>query len=201
METTELLQTKQIEDRLADLIEPMLAPLAYSVVAVEVQLGRTKKLRLFIDRPANGITIDDCVTASHALDQPLDANPEVDEIFAGPYELEVSSPGLDRPLRRPQDYLQFVGSRARVQTVRTLTGEELHNEAHQAKNPKQKVFIGVIDGVEGQAENKAVCLTVDKSKVRLPMGLIYKANLDPVAEAASGKHGKPGKNTSKKGKP
>jgi ribosome maturation factor RimP len=141
--------------RLIELISPWVNPLGYEIVHVEVVHHRQRSLRLFIDRLAaaetRAIGIEDCVAVSRALNEPLDALPEIEKIFKGPYELEVSSPGLDRPLRTPRDFEKFSGREIRVHVFRPLTAEELGNPGYQTRNPKQKNFLGTLRGLRNQS--------------------------------------------------
>ena len=184
----------RIEDTLIDIITKLIAPLGYEVVSVEIQTHRQKTLRLFIDfgetpkpnekgeTPAIGI--EDCVKVSKALDEPLDLVAEIEGIFHGAYELEVSSPGVDRPLRRKKDYERYAGRKARLHTYRALSQDEVGDAAYFAKNPKQKNFIGVLNGLS--SEN--VLLTVGSegrnagTELKIPLSLISKANLEPAFE-------------------
>lgn len=93
------------------------------------------------DSEAEGVTIEDCVRVTHELDAPLETESNIAEIFKGAYELEVSSPGIDRPLRKPSDFQKFEGEVARVFTIRPLTGEETSDPVYSGKNPKQKTFM------------------------------------------------------------
>src|SRR4051812_31407643 len=153
-------QNHSQQDRLIQLISPMLSPLGYEVVYVEVQTARTKILRVFIDfteeRPGEAVGIEDCVKVTRVLDEPLEQLPEVDSIFKGSYELEVSSPGVDRPLRTQKDYRRFSGHDVRIHVYRPLTAEELENGTYQARNPKQKNFVGRLLKVEGEKVHLAL---------------------------------------------
>lgn len=150
-ETAQSAQTPHpphLEDRLISWIQPVVEPLGFEVVHVEVQNFRHKILRLFIDRiSGGGVTLDDCAEVSKALDEPLEKTPELEAIFKGPYDLEVSSPGVDRPLRKARDFVRFEGREARIHVFRPLTAEELGDAAYQARNPKQKNFLGVLRGL------------------------------------------------------
>src|SRR6187431_1199088 len=89
-----------LHDRLIALFEPVLKEIGYELVEVEFVPGQGGgTLRIYIDHP-EGIDVDDCGEASHALSELLDAN----DPFPGAYSLEVSSPGLDRVLRTPQHF-------------------------------------------------------------------------------------------------
>jgi len=173
------------EDRLRAVIEPLIAPLGYELVAVEVVRHHHKTLRLFIDHLAAGssVGIEDCVRVSRVLDEPLDHAPEVEDIFQGPYELEVSSPGVNRPLRQAEDFSRFAGRRVRVHVFRPLTAEETGNVPYVEENPRQKNFVGILEGLSGGA----VILAIEREKheprrVLVPLDLISKANIEPVLE-------------------
>ena len=95
-----------------------------SVTLVEADMfraGKRKTLRIYIDKP-EGVSIDDCTNVSHFLSDALDLDPELIE---GAYTLEVSSPGLDRPLKSLADFLRNKGRLLRVNrsTGKTVTGE------------------------------------------------------------------------------
>jgi len=196
-------------ERLATLISPLIEPLGFEVVHVEVHTHREKTLRLFIDRLKgdDAVGIEDCAAVSHAINEPLDAIPEVESVFHGPYELEVSSPGVDRPLRHARDFERFSGREARLYVFRPLTAEELGNAEFHKKHPKQKSFLGVLKGIERSADGKEQKLLLNlvpdhgseaslkavkgkkgvKTSVKnsaaeaiaIPLPLITKANLEP----------------------
>ncbi len=180
--------TPEARDRLIDAIAPLVAPMGYEVVYLEVQTQRQKTLRVFIDfaewSEDKTVGIEDCVKVAKALDEPLDTLPELEKIFKGTYELEVSSPGVDRPLRTLRDFERFSGRDARIHVYRPIQAEELENPAYQAKNPKQKNFLGKLLGLR----NGKVLLFAgpdleakidDAWTVTLPLQLISKANLEP----------------------
>ena len=97
---------------LNELIERELDALGYELVKTEAFFsGRRKALRIFIDRPDAPVTIDDCVRVTKALGLVLDAT----ETVPGPYNLEISSPGLARPLTKPAHFVRFRGERSRVE--------------------------------------------------------------------------------------
>jgi ribosome maturation factor RimP len=143
--------TGSVSDRLIELMGPMIESLGYEIVHVEVQTHREKTLRIFIDfneaqTNGKGIGIEDCVKVARFLDEPLDQHQEIDSIFHGTYELEVSSPGVDRPLRQAKDFERFKDRQVRIHTFRPLNAEEIQNEAYLAKNPRQKNFLGLLKG-------------------------------------------------------
>ena len=157
--------------QLMQLLAPMVEPLGYEIVHVEIVTQRQPILRLFIDhlnstrtaQDTQGIGVQDCVKVSRALDEPLDLIPEVNAIFNGMYELEVSSPGVDRPLRRRKDFERFANRQVRVHLFRPLSADEIGNPAYQQKNPKQKNFLGTLRGLRTEAGEDRVVLALDPS--------------------------------------
>jgi ribosome maturation factor RimP len=105
--------------RVRDLVQPVLSAMGLELVDLEHRgMGRRSLLRVFIDKPG-GITLDDCETASRNLEKVLD----VEDPFSGPYTLEVSSPGLDRPLKTEADFRRAAGKRVRLKLAEPLGGE------------------------------------------------------------------------------
>ena len=99
-----------LRDTLVALLQPVVEGLGYVLWELEFVPGRgSALLRLYIDSP-DGITVDDCERVSRAVSEVLDAEDPV----PGHYTLEVSSPGLDRPLKKLPDYVRFAGEEAQV---------------------------------------------------------------------------------------
>jgi|GEM_PF-265162 len=151
------------EARLIHFLESRLDSLGYELVAIELLNHREKKLCIYIDFPESlssesspAISIEDCVRVTHELDQPLESQPDLQEIFKGPYELEVSSPGINRPLRKPSDFVKYAGEIARITTLRPLLGEETGAAEYSAKNPKQKNFYGILRGYDHPT--RSICI-------------------------------------------
>jgi len=114
------MERREIIEEVWTALEPLLADLGDELIEVQFgQHGAGFALRLFIDRPG-GVTLDDCVAASHVVSARLD---ELDFID-GHYTLEVSSPGIDRPLRRPQDFERYKGEPIKVKTVTPVGGRK-----------------------------------------------------------------------------
>jgi ribosome maturation factor RimP len=111
-------------------------------------------MRLYIDKPG-GVTLDDCVNLNHQMNDLLDVH--LDDI--GPYNLEVTSPGPDRPLAKRQDFEKFMGNLAKIKTVRPIDG--------------QKNFTGVLLGISGEQ----LKLTVNDETVNISLKDISKARL------------------------
>jgi ribosome maturation factor RimP len=119
-------------------------------------LGRGKLLlRVMIDKE-NGVTLDDCESFSKSFSAFLD----VEDPISGPYNLEVSSPGLDRPLKSIKDFEKY-----RDKLVRIVTVEKIDN---------QNFFIGRIVGVS----NNLIRLLVNKREIEIPFDNISKAKLE-----------------------
>ena len=129
---------KNLVSELRRLLEPVVESLGLDLVAIEI-LGSPGRalLRVYIDAPG-GITVDLCAKASRAISPILD----VEDPFPGAWELEVSSPGIERPLQREQDFKRFLGFRAKVR---------LH------PGPERRRYSGVLQGFE----DGAVLLEVD----------------------------------------
>ncbi|MEK6580645.1 MAG: ribosome maturation factor RimP [Bdellovibrionota bacterium] len=198
-------------ERIMLAIDSVIEPLGYETVYLDIQNQRQKILRVFIDfnhpSPGRGIGIEDCVAVTRALDEPLNGLSEVDSVFQGTYELEVSSPGVDRPLRRAKDFDKFKGREIRISVYRPLTADELGNLGYQQKNPKQKNFIGTLRGFENEkilldasaldgkkagkkgntGKSKKSGKTTEQktgdSEIQIPLELVSKANLEPDFEA------------------
>ena len=108
------------EQRTTQLIDPVLAENGFELVDVEyVKEGSTWYLRAYIDKPG-GITIGDCETVSRYLSDRLDE----EDFIPDAYVLEVSSPGLDRPLKKDKDYQKALGSEIDVKLYRAMDGKK-----------------------------------------------------------------------------
>jgi len=149
-----------LRDRLVALIEPALDSLGYELVLLEYSPGiKTASLRLFIDSldQDKGVDLGDCEKVSREIAALLDVEDPIEKA----YQLEVSSPGLDRPLTKLEHYERFRGEKARVQTLVPING--------------RKKFVGPILGLE----QRALLLKQDAEIVRIPLADIEKARLVP----------------------
>lgn len=113
-----LLKAEGLEERLRALAAPLLTDLGFELVDVMLatEYGR-KVLRFFIDKPG-GVTIDDCTEASREISTLLD----VEDPIPQRYTLEVSSPGLDRPLVKEADFVRYIGKKAKIKTKEPIEG-------------------------------------------------------------------------------
>lgn len=139
---------------LAGRVEPTLAGLGYELVDAQAA-NHGRFLRIFIDRPG-GITVDDCAEVSRHLSR-------VFAVEGVEYDrLEVSSPGLDRPIRKPEDFVRFAGMKADVRMTR-------------AGPDGRKRFVGVLQGID----DGVVTMEVDGAKVALELEGVERAKLVP----------------------
>ncbi len=153
-------------DKLLALAESTLAPMGFELVDLEYRTeGRDWILRLFIDREG-GVTLDDCADVSREFGALL----EVEDILHHAYRLEVSSPGLDRPLKKAADFERFRGHLVKVKTLESVDPDQ--------RGHTRKTFLGEILGFE----NGVVSLRQTDKKggvVAIPIEGIAKANLEP----------------------
>lgn len=144
-----------IERKVEELVKPLIEEAGYELIALEyVKEGADWYLRFFIDHP-RGITIDDCETISRKIEEVLD---RVDPI-PGSYILEVSSPGIERPLRSEEDFIKYQGSLVLINTYAPIEGK--------------KSFKGILKGSSADE----IIVTVDKKDLSIPRKLISKAQL------------------------
>jgi ribosome maturation factor RimP len=129
-------------DELATLLEPTIEGLGYELADLEVKLGgRNGMVRLFIDH-ADGISLDDCEKVSLAVSALMD----VEDPVPGHYDLEVSSPGLNRKLTKPEHYRRFNGEVIKVETRFPIEGRKRYRGELKASDDEQIVV--VVDGTE-----------------------------------------------------
>ncbi|PTL77890.1 ribosome maturation factor RimP [Vitiosangium sp. GDMCC 1.1324] len=149
-----------VEARAQELLEPIVA--GEGLELLEVEFVREREgwvLRLFIDKPGGRVGLDECTQASRAVDTVLD----VEDIIPHEYNLEVSSPGVNRPLKKPAHYERVKGQKVKVKTFGPI-GE-----------PPRKNFSGTLTEVAADA------ISVDvegAGSFRIPFKDIAKANLE-----------------------
>jgi ribosome maturation factor RimP len=145
------------QDGLRKLIEPVVAALGYELVGVEFQAhARSGVLRIYIDKE-EGITLEDCQRVSYQVSGLLD----VEDPLPGRYSLEVSSPGLDRPLFTPEHFERFAGRRVRIRLRALLDG--------------RRKFTGVLKGLR----DGEVLVEEDGQDFSVPLDRIEQARLVP----------------------
>src|SRR3990172_4066350 len=145
-----------VAEKVSSLVMPILDKAGMQLVDLEYRKeGSGWVLRLFIDREG-GVTLDDCVDISREVDAVLDA----EDIIHREYNLEVSSPGLNRPLKKEADFKRFAGKLAKIKTFEAIGAS--------------KNFKGRIES----CEEGMVALNVDGVTHRIPLSKIAKANLE-----------------------
>ncbi len=141
---------------------PILESMNLELVDIEFgKIGRDAVLRLFIDK-VGGITLDICAEVSRELSMILD----VEDVIACNYTLEVSSPGLDRPLKKPSDYERFSGRLIKVRTYEPFQDD---------KGNKRKTFLGKLDGL---SEGVIKMTLAEGQTASIPLERVAKANLE-----------------------
>lgn len=139
------------------LVLPVLQDLGLELVDIEYRReGQGWVLRIFIDREEGGVSLDDCSRVSHLTGDLI----EVDDLISNSYRLEVSSPGLDRPLKKEQDFLKYKNRRIRLNTFAPIE--------------KRRNFKGtILDFREG-----VLHLEAQGGPFKIPLDNIAKANLE-----------------------
>ncbi len=146
---------EELKDRLVELIEPLVESKGFELVKLEYSSGKQGKLNLYIDR-AGGVTIDHCELISNAVSDLLDYHDPI----AHAYSLEVSSPGIERPLTKKEHFERFEGERVKIKTSEEVEG--------------RKKFSGTLAGT---GESSVIIATEEGKKVEIPLSMVAKANL------------------------
>jgi ribosome maturation factor RimP len=142
--------------RIEKIIEPMLAEMGYVLVRVHLSGGTRPTLQVMAERSdESGMSVDDCAAISHTVSAILD----VEDPIGGSYALEVSSPGVDRPLVRRRDFERFAGFEAKIEMHSAIAG--------------RRRFRGRLAGMDGEM----VRLTTKDGDVALPFDEIHQAKL------------------------
>jgi len=145
-----------VVEQVRQLLDPILGSMGLSLWNLEFhKQGPQWLLRIFIDRESGDVTLSDCETVSRDLSAALD----VEDIILHAYTLEVSSPGLDRTLSKPEHFVRFTGSMVRIKTYQPING--------------QKVFRG-----------KLVGLVEDTVKVELETGIVLEIPMTGITKAS-----------------
>lgn len=142
---------------LLDLFEPEVSALGYELLGIELnQNGQGSILRVYIDKD-DGITIDDCVLVSQQLTGLLD----VEDPIKGNYELEVSSPGLDRPIFTIEQFNKFIGETIKLRLYEKQDG--------------RRRYVGLLVSVN----DEMIIINCDDEDIEVPLNLIDRARLVP----------------------
>tara|TARA_B110000459_G_scaffold185184_1_gene215607 strand:+ start:700 stop:1302 length:603 start_codon:yes stop_codon:yes gene_type:complete len=153
--TNDLIAKAAIDRRMAEIITPVIEDLGYELVRVRLMSGKNTILQIMADKPEGGIEVDDCAKISTAVGATLDVeDPIVDE-----YALEVSSPGIDRPLTRLKDFENFEGYEAKIETTELIDG--------------RRRFKGQLAGIDG----RDVLINVEEGTIGLQFDWLSDAKL------------------------
>ena len=128
---SDLIAKASIDRRLAEIITPVVEDMGFELVRVRLMGGETKTLQIMAEKPEGGIEVDDCARISTAVSATLDVEDPLQEA----YTLEVSSPGIDRPLTRLKHFDTWEGHEAKLETDEMIDG--------------RKRFKGTLMGTEG----------------------------------------------------
>ncbi len=149
-----------LEAEIAAVVEPALEDLGFRLVRVQVSGREGKTVQVMAERPDGTITIDDCESISRQISPLLD----VHNVVAGSYRLEVSSPGIDRPLVRPSDFELWSGSEVKIELKEMVGG--------------RKRYRGMLEGFEdGEVRIEVELDQVGRTVLGFPVGLVADAKL------------------------
>ncbi len=129
---TDLIAKTAIDRRLADIVQPVIEGMGFELVRIRLMGGQRRILQIMADKPEGGIDVDDCGRISTGVSAVLD----VEDPLEDAYVLEVSSPGIDRPLTRLKDFDVWQGWEARIETTELIDG--------------RRKFRGTLQGTEGE---------------------------------------------------
>ncbi len=127
----DLVAKAAIDRRLAGIVQPTIEGLGFELVRIRLMGGKRATLQIMAERPEGGIEVDECARISRAVSAVLD----VEDPVSGEYVLEVSSPGIDRPLTRLKDFERYADYEVKLETSELIEG--------------RRRFKGVLHGVEG----------------------------------------------------
>ena len=153
--TNDLIAKAAIDRRMAEIITPVIEDMGFELVRVRLMGGKYNTLQIMVERPEGGIEVDECGQISTAVSATLD----VEDPISDAYTLEVSSPGVDRPLTRLKDFEAFEGFEARIETTELIDG--------------RKRFKGILAGVEGTE----VLINIEEGTIGLEFDWLADAKL------------------------
>lgn len=152
---SDLVAKAAIDRRLAEIVIPTVEGMGFELVRLRMMSGKITTLQIMVERPDGGIEVDECAKVSQALSAVLD----VDDPIEGEYSLEVSSPGIDRPLTRLKDFDRFEGYEVKLVTSELIDG--------------RKRFNGALRGVEGNE----VLIEIQEGTIGLDFDWLVEAKL------------------------
>lgn len=152
---TDLIAKTTMDRRLAEILTPVLADMGFELVRIRLMGGNTRTLQIMAEKPTGGIEVDDCAAISTAVGATLDVEDPIEDN----YTLEVSSPGIDRPLTRLKDFDTWQGYEAKLETSEMIDG--------------RKRFKGMLAGTEGSE----VLIEIEEGTIGLQFDWISDAKL------------------------
>ena len=153
--TNDLIAKSAIEKKLLGLINPLITDMGFELVRLRLMSNKEITLQIMVARPDGFINVDECADLSTAISALLD----VEDPIIDAYSLEVSSPGIDRPLTRMKDFEEFEGYDARLETVELIDG--------------RKRFKGILAGTNGSE----IMINVDEGTIGLEFEWLAEAKL------------------------
>ena len=152
---TDLIAKAAMDQRLLKILNPMIEGLGYEVVRLRLMSGNTPTLQIMAQKPDGTMEVDGCAEISTAVSALMDVEDPIIEA----YTLEVSSPGIDRPLTRLKDFDQWIGYEAKIETERLIDG--------------RRRFRGELAGTDGDE----VLITIDEGTIGLKFDWLADAKL------------------------
>lgn len=178
-----IVKEKGLEARVAEIVEPVIVDLGYRLVRIRVNGNNGCTLQIMAERPDGTMAVEDCEEISHAVSPALD----VDDPISGAYHLEISSPGIDRPLVRAGDFERWSGHVVKIEMSVPQAGRKRYR-GHIVGMEDGYAVIKMSDVPEGQDENARLPLDEIGSAVLVLTDELIDAALkaDKAAKAARG---------------
>ncbi len=151
----DLIAKAAMDRRIAEIITPVIEDMGFELVRVRLMSGKESTLQIMAQKPDGTIDVDDCGQISTAVSAVMD----VEDPITDPYTLEVSSPGIDRPLTRLKDFAQWAGFEAKIETSELIDG--------------RRRFKGQLAGVEGDE----ILLEIEEGTIGLKFDWLSDAKL------------------------
>jgi ribosome maturation factor RimP len=152
---SDLIAKSSTDRRMAEILTPVIEALGFELVRIRLMSGEYKTLQIMAERPGGGIAVDECAKISTAVSATLD----VEDPLEDQYTLEVSSPGIDRPLTRMKDFEAWEGYEAKIETTELIEG--------------RRRFRGFLAGTEGDE----ILLTIEEGTIGLKFEWLSDAKL------------------------
>jgi ribosome maturation factor RimP len=152
---SDLIAKAAIDKRMASIVQPVIEDLGFELVRIRLMSGKRTTLQIMAERPEGGIEVDDCALISTEVGAILD----VEDPIEADYALEVSSPGIDRPLTRVKDFAAWQGFEAKIETSELIDG--------------RRRFKGELAGVDGEE----ILITIPEGTIGLQFDWLDDAKL------------------------